>query len=397
MLEVSDGARLALCLFGSQIGNRECPGGVEMNMGWTRSWPACIAIAALFAHPLAAQSGPPRFTLPQRFLQPGQFLEIYGTGLAPSAFCNQPIPNNGSYPLKACDVFVTAGGLASGLLYVSPGQINVKLPENLPDAPEPVQICAGGLCSEPVVKDFSSHTAFIHVKEPAYVQMPIWIEVELPSPYRVSYPCRTDPWDFRSPSLGQPSELIDYTLEVRRGGVPIPHALPPKARIEWGPQGANPCMIWFNGVSRLPLHLTHKLDSPGVYSIRLTGSRGWEVVVQSAWTDIDVRPSSETVRDEWLRSMAEKTKSGQWGDLLRDVVPSLMSWPDAKALRVLLPLYLEWLQSRGGLVNTDIYVAAFLRNGLAAFDDGVLRSVVPASSLTVICPPRGNCPDNGQH
>jgi len=343
---------------------------------------------------LAAQGGPPRFTLPQRFLQPGQFLEIYGTGLAPSAFCAQPIPSNGPYPLKACDVFVTAGGLAAGLLYVSSGQINVKLPENLPDAPAPVQICARGLCSEPVVKDFSSHTAFIHVKEPAYVEMPIWIEVELPSPYRVSYPCRTDPWDFRSPTEEQPSELIDYRLEVRRAGVPIAHALAPEPRIEWGPQGASPCMIWFNGLSRLPLHLTHKLGSPGVYSIRLTGSRGSEVVVQSAWTDVDVRASSETVRHEWLHSMAEKSKAAQWNELLRDVIPSLMAWPDANALRVLLPLYLEWLGPRG-LMNTDIYLAAFLRNSLAAFDDSVLRSVVPAGSLTVICPPRGNCRDSG--
>ena len=356
----------------------------------------CTPIGALAAHLLLAQGSPPRFTLPQRFLQPGQFLEIYGTGLAPSAFCDQPIPNNGPYPLKACDVFVTAGGLAAGLLYVSSGQINVKLPENLPDAPEPVLICVHGQCSEPVVKDFSSHTAFIHVKEPAYVQMPIWVDVDLPSPYTVSYPCRTDPWDFHSPSLEHKAELVEYKLELRREGVPIPEAQPPARTAYAWQQPEPPCMIWFNGLSRLPLHLAYKLDTPGAYSIRLTGTRGSEIVVQSAWTDVKIKPPSETVRDEWLRSMAEKSKDAQWNELLRDIIPSLMAWPDAKALRDLLPLYAKWLGSRGGLINSDIYVATFLRNSLAAFDGSVLRSVVPASSLTVICPPQGNCRDSGQ-
>jgi len=356
--------------------NREqsAPERCRMDVGWTRRWPACISIAALFAHVLAAQSGPPRFTLPQRFLQPGQFLEIYGTDLAEGPGCSQPIPSNGPYPLEACGVHVTADGLRAGLLYVSPIQINIQLPGNLPDGPAPVQICVRDVCSDPVVKEFSSHTTFVHVQEPAYVQMPIWVDVELPSPYRISYPCRTDPWDFRSPDIEQEAEVVDYKLELLREGMPVAESSPPKRNFESGSPNGPQCMVWMNGLSRLPLHLAYKIDSPGKYSVRLTGSRGSEIVVQSAWTDFELNPSSERVRDEWLRSMAERATSAEWTGLLRDVIPSLMAWPDAKALRVLLPLCLEWLAPRG-LMNQQIYLAAFLRNSLAAFDDGLLRSV----------------------
>ena len=177
-----------------------------------------------------------------------------------------------------------AKGLPAGLLYVSPSQINVKLPENLADGDAPVQICVRDVCSDEVVKEFSSHTAFVHVQEPSYVQMPIWIDIELPSPYSVSYPCRTDPWDFRSPSLEHNADLVDYKLELRREGAPVTEAQPPKRNMDW-PQAGSHCMIWFNGLSRLPLNLAYTIDLPGNYSVRLTGSRGPEVVVQSAWTN----------------------------------------------------------------------------------------------------------------
>ncbi len=347
-------------------------------------------ITGLIASAVLAQTGAPQFTLPQRFLQPGQFLEIYGTALATSSGCNELIPQNGPNPHQACGVLVTAGGLLAGLLYVSPTQINIKLPENLPDGEEPVQVCVRDLCSAPVTKDFSSHTAFLHIQEPAYIGMPVWVDIELPSPYRISYPCRADPWDFRSPSLDRSSELLDYKLELRREGVPVEEAAPPDRRVDRGIQKDPPCMIWFNGLSRLPLHLAYKLDSPGLYSIRLTGSRGPEIVVQSAWTDVEIQASSEAARDEWLRSMAAKAQSAHWDELLRDVVPSLIAQSDAKALSALVPLYLEWLGRRGA-INNEIYLIAFLRNSLAAFDDSVLRRVIPFPSLSLICPPQGDC------
>ena len=96
------------------------------------------------------------------------------------------------------------------------------------------------------------------------------------------------------------------------------------------------------------------------------------------------------LRDKLLRSIAGKVSSADWKELLRDIVPSLMAWPDATALRVLMLLYSKWLAPRG-LINTDIYAAEFLRNSLAAFDDTTIRSIIPASTLAVICPPRGNC------
>jgi len=141
--------------------------------------------------------------------------------------------------------------------------------------------------------------------------------------------------------------------------------------------------------SRCPLHLAYRLD-PGVYSIRLTGSDKSGVFAQSAWTEFDVWACPPEVRTKWLQSMARQIESARPGDLIRDAVPSLLAWPDDRALTVLLPIYSRWLRKRR-LVNLDVFIYGFVRDSLLAFDDNVLRRVVPTTTLIEWCPPQGHC------
>jgi hypothetical protein len=82
--------------------------------------------------------------------------------------------------------------------------------------------------------------------------------------------------------------------------------------------------------NRLPLHLVYRLEEPGVYPVRLTLHKGpqAEVVVQSAWTDITVKPCPPGRRSAWLRSMAAKIRSASMQELIRDIIPSLLALPD---------------------------------------------------------------------
>lgn len=351
-----------------------------------------FAAAVLWIAPTLGAQSTPQFTLPQRFLQPGTAIEIYGTNLGPSPQCGVQLPAVAPFPTEACGVRVTAGGIPAGLRYVGPKQINVDLPKELPDGPAPVQVCVQEVCSEPVVKQFSTHTAFLNAAGPLYVGMPLWIEVAVPLPYRFVYPCSTDPRDFHGRGMDSPTAVDDYKMEVRRGGVllaeaPAPKIVPPDWERKMG------CMSGFGlgaGAPRFPLHLAYRLDTAGTYSIRLTATRDSKVAVQSAWTDVEVQPFSQSARDAWLRSMYERIKSASRAELITDIVPSLMASPDDGALRVLLPVYSDWLRRRG-YANTDGFIAGYLRNSLAAFDDSVLQRVVPASTLSAICPPEGHC------
>jgi len=345
----------------------------------------CVGLVAavLWAQPT------PQFKLPQRFLQPGQALEIYGTNLGPSPGCGVQLPPVAPFPTEACGVTVTAGGIAAGLRYVGPKQINVDLPKDLPDGPAPVRVCVRNVCSEPVVKEFSTHTAFLSAAGALYVGMPLWIEVGVPSPYRFAYPCRMDPWDFHGLQVDNIRAVDDYRMEVRRNGVPLAEAPAPKiAPAGW--EAKMGCMsgIGIGGGSvRFPLHLAYRIDAPGTYSIRLTCTRESKVVMQSAWTDIEVQPFSQAEKEAWLARMEERIKSAPRSELVDDIIPSLLASPDESALRILLPVYSDWLQ-RGGYTNGDIFIVGYLRNSLAAFDPQLLRRIVPAK---ILCPPDGTC------
>lgn len=125
--------------------------------------------------------------------------------------------------------------------------------------------------------------------------------------------------------------------------------------------------------SRLPLHLMYRFDQPGVYSMRLTAwkavppdPRNREVACQSNWTEFEVKPFSETQRTDWLQAEAAKISAATPGHLVGDIIPSLLAWPDEKALAILLRV----------VDHRDYLVRQFVRQSLDAFDPIVLRRVI---------------------
>jgi hypothetical protein len=132
----------------------------------------------------------------------------------------------------------------------------------------------------------------------------------------------------------------------------------------------------------------YRFDQPGAYSVRITARKGAEILYQSDWTAIEVQPFSEEKRAEWLASMAAKVKSGNPRDLASDVIPSLLAWPDEKALAILLTIIPDCTK---GCVNQDFFGDIYGREALAAFDDALLRRVIPPARLLQLCPPDGKC------
>lgn len=298
-------------------------------------------------------------------LAPGMIVELYGEHLGLASGCGRPLPQNGPYPVEACGVRVTVGSTAASLLFAGPNQINLKIPDDAPqDGVAPMQVCLADNCSEPVPIRFSARKAFLRVHGVASVHMPVWIEVEQPAPYGIYYPYQIWPWDFGR-----------HSFEVRRDGKLL-EPLHPAPSLGGGVGGLGiltPAARW----PILPLHLLYRFDLPGTYSVRLTTWRSGqpggrtEIVNQSDWTDIEVGSFSEAKRDAWLKNMAVNIANASSEELLQDYIPSLLAYPDAKALSVLIPL----------LDYRDDVVPQFARNSLAAFDDALLHQMVPAEKL----------------
>ena len=125
---------------------------------------------------------------------------------------------------------------------------------------------------------------------------------------------------------------------------------------------------------RLPLHLLYRFDQPGVYSVRFTGRSykypgAIEIATQSDWIDIVVEPYSDAQRAAWLASQAARAPSALIGELVGDIIPSLLAWPDDGALSVLLPL----------MDHADGLVRECARSGLELFEESVQRRVIPAN------------------
>jgi hypothetical protein len=351
-----------------------------------------MAAPAMFAQP--AQIPAPVFTresiVPLRgnrakLLAPGMVVELYGRHLTPEPWCGQNATPPAPYPVEVCGVRVMVGTSAAGLMFVGPGQINFKIPADAPaEGSSPIQVCVRGVCGAPVVMQFSTHKAFLRLRGAAAVHMPVWVEIDEPAPYEVKYPCEDSPWSFGG-----------YHFEVRRNGQPLAQAPLPKTTI--GQVVSVPARGGCRAAaepSALPLHLLYDFDEPGVYSVRFTatplvGPISGTTICQSDWTDIAVEPYVGSKRDEWLQSMAEKVKSAPPEALMADVVPSLLAWPDDKALTVLLPLFALPRPASGSDPMGD--AGQFARYGLAAFSDDLLRRIIPPDRLLSYCPPDGRC------
>jgi hypothetical protein len=341
-----------------------------------------LAAAVLLAQP--AQTPAPVFTrdgiVPlqsnaAKFLAPGMTVELYGQHLAPEPWCGQNATPPAPYPLEVCGVQVLVGTSPAGLMYVGPVQINFKIPADAPaQGSAPVQVCVRGVCGAPVAMQFSAYTASLRLRGTAAVHMPVWVEVDAPAPYEFKYPCFNDPW-------WGPNE---WKVEVRYGGQPLSQWPPQMPRFAVG--NGFGCTA---GVQRspMPLHLLYHFDQPGVYSVRVSGMLPTPAdpssqVFQSDWTDITVAPETDAARDQWLQSMAQQVKSAPQEALLTDVIPSLLAWPDEKALAILLPFLDLPPGDRTG---------QFARSALAGFSDDVLRRLIPPDRLLSLCPPDGRC------
>lgn len=300
-------------------------------------------------------------------------LEVYGSNLAsePSYVRPAVVP-----ALEMCGVRVLLGSVPAELLYVSSRQINFKIPAGAPtETFVPLRVCAGVVCSTPVPMWFSTRTALLSLERPASVHMPIWIHVDPPPPYFLSYPCWSGPW--MPPG---------YELEVRRRGglmAPIPQPPPPPNWDETAAQGCGDR----TARSSLPLHLLYPFDEPGAYSVRFTAREQNRILYRSEWTGFVVGPFSEERRDAWLRTLDSEIRMNSRG-VVSDIIPSLLAWPDKKSLAILLRVIPA---NTMRCSNFDCIKLGFGRAALGWFDEALLRAQVPTERLRRLCPPGGKC------
>jgi hypothetical protein len=295
-------------------------------------------------------------------------LTLYGSHLAFAPTCDQPKVQP---TLEYGGVRVLIGTSPAELLYVSPGQINFKIPADvLTEGSVPLSVCADTVCSAPLPMFFSTHTALLSLEKPAYVHMPVWVHVDPPPPYFVSYPCLDGPW--MPPG---------YEFEVRHNGTLLPPVAQPVPRANRA--GSVGC----DGSGSLPLHLVYRFDEPGTYSVRFTATKEGKILYRSEWTDFAIAAYSEEGRDAWLRSLTP-TIEGNSREIVSNVIPSLLAWPDAKALSVLLKII------PANTSQCTNYGCILLASSLAAvgwFDHALLRAQVPPARLRQLCPPVGSC------
>jgi hypothetical protein len=299
-------------------------------------------------------------------------LVIYGDHLASEPVCGQPAVHPS---LELCGVRVMIGASPAELLYVSSSQINLKIPADVPtEGVAPLRVCVGTACSTPVRMWFSARTALLSMEEPAYVHMPVWIHVDPPPPYVVSYPCWWNgPW--------MPS---GYEFEVRRNGRSLAPMPQPSSPPNWPGTSTERCDAP-SGRSSLPLHLLYRFDEPATYSVRLTARNENQILYRSDWIDILIEPFSPEKRDAWLRSLEPEISSG---GMVSYGIPSLLAWPDEKALAILLKaIPANTTRCR----DFDCVRLFFGRAALSWFDDSLLRRQIPHERLLQLCPPEGNC------
>ena len=303
-------------------------------------------------------------------LAPGMVLTLYGSYLAPEPVCGQPADKPA---LQLCGVRVLLGSSPAELLYVGSGQINFTIPADAPrEAWAPLRVCVGTVCSAPVPMWFSTRTALLSQERPAYVRMPVWIRVDPPPPFFVSYPCLVGPW--MPPGL---------QFEVTRGGILI-------AQTEQPPLPAGIDIASCNDLSAgtsLPLHILYRFDATGTYSIRLSASKDGQVLYRSEWTDVVVGPSSNEQHAAWLGSLQSEIKINSWG-IVSDTIPSLLASPDERTLAILLTAVPA---NTSQCSNFDCIKLGFSRAALAWFDDQLLRARIPPDRLLQLCGPEGKC------
>src|ERR1035441_6338280 len=143
-------------------------------------------------------------------LKPGIEVSVYGQHLGPETGCTAGA-GGWSEVKQLCGTAVTVGGVPAALLYVQEKQINLRIPYNVPtEGMAPFVVTREGRASPAVAVRFAPYLAAITPPGMAYVDMPIWIEIQLPDPLRRS---------LRYPVTIRHADFGGHQFEVRRNGV----------------------------------------------------------------------------------------------------------------------------------------------------------------------------------
>ena len=174
-----------------------------------------ISIAALLVGVVAAQENPtinlggivPNKPGAAGPIAPGIEVSICGQHLGPKTGCTA-----GSTDVKQlCGTAVTVGGLPAELLYVQEQQINLRIPFNVPtEGDVPFVTTREGRAGTPMAVRFGPYSLAIKHTGEAYVDMPVWIEIDLPDSLAHS---------LRYPVTAYPSDFGGHSFEVRRNGI----------------------------------------------------------------------------------------------------------------------------------------------------------------------------------
>lgn len=338
-----------------------------------------LSVAAVLLSAVAAQDTPtinlggivpnkPGTTGP---ITPGLEVSLYGQHLGPTAGCTP----GAIAVVQLCGTSVTVGGLPAGLLYVQEHQINLRIPDKVPiEGDIPFVVTREGRASTATILRFGPYAAVLKFTGDAYVDMPVWVEIELPDPLWHS---------LRYPVTEYPADFGGHQFEVRRDGVLLrpnaprqPFPITISRIVSSGSIGGGSLLGLPHeppNPRRLPLHLAYRFDTPGLYEVRYLGYDfrypvEKNVLARSAWIPIQVRPFSAASRQAWLDSLRSAPPSDpvEW---LSDYLPSVLAMPDAAVL--------PFLQS--ALYHPDSLVRTYARNSLALFDDTLLASWIPAT------------------
>jgi hypothetical protein len=338
-------------------------------------------VFTVFGLGLSAQTAAPLITLENVLpgkhrepLMPNDVTALYGRNLASPGACDYPSPVNGIYPTEVCGVRVVVAGVPAQLLAVLERQINFKVPAEAPTSGEAaIVVTVRGVSSQPVMVPFGKLKVMLSLAGPAYAHMPVWIDVDRPRPYDISYPYALDPRNFGG-----------GRFEVRFNGVILKPFENPRRDVQMvmngNPNGSIAPVGSPHG--RLPLHLQYRFDVPGKYEIRFIGTRiemtpgrGMQTaqVDESDWTEIEILPYSDAEREKWIEERISKMPSSP-GMLVGDAIPELLAVPDAMALSAVLP----------ELYDRDDLVRRFTAASLTMFDSALL-----AKQLTALVRGRG--------
>src|ERR1035441_8421824 len=345
--------------------------------------PSVILLAAVVLGAAAAQELPrinvdgviPNQPGIRRPLKPGIEVSLYGQHLGPKTGCTAGA-GGWSDVKQLCETAVTVGGVPAALLYVQDNQINLRIPYNVPtEGMVPFVVTREGRASPAVPVRFAPYLAAITSSGMAYVDMPVWIEVQLPDPLRRS---------LRYPVAIHPADFGGHQFEVRRHGV----LLPPNSARRTLPTLVNgPGSYGTIGMGslvglphepknprRLPLHVLYRLDRPGAYEVRYVGydfryPMAKHVLARSPWIAIRVRPLPPAKRQSWLDTMrsAQPADPVEW---LSDYLPSLLAVPDAAVLPLL----------KNAVYHPNDLVRGYALYALSLFDDTLLFSWIRAAN-----------------